>query len=308
VAKGRFKLPSINMLAMDQKLKSRIDEIIEKTTPIPQHISNLMKMLKDENVPLSRVAIELAKDPVLTADTIRMVNSAYYGFSQEIKSLEQAVVILGTKALLRLVVAAWAKRISSQELKNFRTAQNELAIFSLVGAVASVKFGEISGIKFMSDIIFTSAALRSIGRVIMDKLGAAVINNILKEVFEKKVSFYTASKRILGFSHSEIGAYALRKWGIPEDLASVVEHYQTPSEFQEDKTLSKVAACVHLGDIAAMQIGEGAPVDGMLYQVDKGAFSILGLDSTENIIEKVCEMILPEVEKIKETFQLQFGI
>jgi HD-like signal output (HDOD) protein len=293
---------------MDPKLKSKIDEIIEKTTPIPQHISNLMKMLKDENVPLSKIAIELAKDPVLAADTIRMVNSAYYNFSQEIKSLEQAVVILGTKALLRLVVAAWAKRISSQELKNFRTAQNELAIFSIIGAAASVKFGEIAGIRFMSDVIFTSAALRSIGRIIMDKLGSAVINSIIKEVFEKKVSFSTASKRILGVSHNEIGAYTLRKWGIPEDLASVVQYYQTPSEFQGDKVLAKVIACVHLGDIAAMQIGEGVPIDGMLYQLDKQALSILEIDSQESLIERVCETILPDIEKIKENLQLQTGI
>jgi HD-like signal output (HDOD) protein len=160
----------------------------------------------------------------------------------------------------------------------------------------------------MSDVIFTSAALRSIGRIIMDKLGSAVINSIIKEVFEKKVSFYIASKRILGVSHNEIGAYTLRKWGIPEDLALVVQYYQTPSEFQGDKVLAKVIACVHLGDIAAMQIGEGVPIDGMLYQLDKQALSILEIDSQESLIERVCETILPDIERIKENLQLQTGI
>ncbi|GBD04260.1 hypothetical protein HRbin19_01570 [bacterium HR19] len=295
----------------DQKIKAKMDELIEKyASPPPQYLTNLINMLKseDDKISVSKIALELAKDPVITADTIRMANSAYYGFSQEIRSLEQAIVVLGKKSLLRLIIAAWAKKIASRELKSFRLSEGELVIFSITGAFAAVKFGEMAGLRFLSDVIFTAGALRTIGRVIMDGLGASAINQVLREILEKKISFHRATKNIFGFSHNELGAYALRKWGIPEELAVVVDYYPYPSEFVGDKTTLKIISCVHLGDVVAMQIGEGAPVDSMMQSVDKTAFSVLQLDNSDYVLEKVYEMVLPEVDKIKDTFQIRTHI
>ena len=287
------------------EVKQKIEELIKKVPPPPEYLNRLIFMLKSDTASVSEISRELAKDPVLAADTLRMVNSAYYGFAQEIKSLEQAIVVLGTKALLRLVIAAWAKKLSSTELKNFKTRKGELALFSLVGALASVKVADIAGLKFLHDVIFTGAALRTIGRVAMDMLGADTINRILKEVFEKKVSFHTASKNILGFTHNELGAYLISKWNIPRELIEIVRYYPRPSEYNGDnKTNAKMISCVHFGDLVAMQIGEGAPIDSMLYSIDKKAYEILEIEPSRDIISEVYEMLISEMDKIKSTFHL----
>ncbi len=292
----------------DKDIKSFIDQLVEKVIPAPENLSKLIAMLKRDNVSVIDISRELALDPVLAADTLRMVNSAYFGFSKEIKSLEQAVVILGTKALLRLVIAAWAKKISLQELKNFKVREGELAIFSLVGAYAATKFADIAGLKFASDIIFTAGALRTLGRVVLNFMGANIVNNILKEVFENKRSFHSATKIVAGMSHSEIASYLLRRWKIPEDLATIVHFYPSPSEFSGDISIAKMISCVHLGDIVAMQIGEGAPLDSMLYTVDRKAFDILGLKDSRDYIGDVCAMMLEDIQKLKDTFKISVGI
>lgn len=293
----------------DPKLKDKIEELVKKVPPPPEYLNRLITMLKSDTASVSEISKELAKDPVLAADTLRMVNSAYYGFSQEIKSLEQAIVVLGTKALLRLVIAAWAKKLSDVELKNFKIRKGELALFSLVGAISAVRVADIAGLKFMQDVIFTGSALRTIGRVAMDMLGPNVINQILKEVFEKKVSFYTASKNILGFTHNELGAYIISKWNIPQELVDMVKYYPKPSEYTGDnKTLAKMISCVHFGDLVAMQIGEGAPIDSMLYSVDGRAYEVLEINHSRDIVSEVYEMVISEIDKIKSSFHLHTEI
>lgn len=285
-------------------IKAIISKVAKDVIPLPENLANLIQMLKNDIVTVPEISRQLAKDPVLTADTLRVVNSAYYALTQEIKSLEQAVVVMGTRTLLRLVLAAWAKKVASKEVKSFKIKPGELAVFSLVGAYAATHFANRGNVKFASDMAFTGGVLRTLGRVVIDYMGAGVVSSIMNEVFEKKVSFYTATERVLGLSHSDITAELLKEWNIPDDLVTVVRFYPYPSRFNGDKTLAKVISAVHLGDIVAMQIGEGAPMDSMLYVVDQKAFEILELDSKTDHIAEVCETIVPEIQKLKDTFQL----
>lgn len=293
-------------IAMEEtkNLKNIISKVAKEIVPIPENITNLIRMLKSDTAMVPDISKQLAKDPVLTADTLRVVNSAYYSLTQEIKSLEQAIVVMGTRTLLRLVLAAWAKKVASREVKTFKIKPGELAVFSLVGAYAATYFANLGNIKFASDITFTAGVLRTLGRLVIDYMGHNVVSAILKEVFEKKISFHTATERVLGFSHSEITAELLKEWGIPEDLITVVRYYPFPSKFQGDKNLAKVISAVHLGDIVAMQIGEGAPMDSMLYVVDQKVFEILELKEDTDHIANACEAIIPEIQKLKDTFQL----
>lgn len=290
---------------MQRDIKAIISKVAKEVVPLPDNLARLMHMLKTDTVSVSAISRELAKDPVLVADTLRVANSAYYGLAQEIKSLEQAIVIMGTRTLLRLVMAAWAKKVASREVKSFKIRPGELAVFSLVGAYAAVQFANIGNIKFATDVVFTASALRTLGRVVIDQMGPHVVNAIIREVFEKKVSFQTATERVLGISASDITAELLREWGIPDELSTVVRYYPYPSRFKGDMTLAKVISAVHLGDIVAMQIGEGAPMDSMLYAIDQKSFDILELKDNRDYISEVCEIVVPEVQKIKDTFQLE---
>lgn len=289
---------------IQSNIKSIISKVAKEIIPVPENLANLIQMLKNDITTVPEISKQLAKDPVLAADTLRVVNSAYYSLTQEIKSLEQAIVVMGTRTLLRLVLAAWAKKVASREVKTFKIKPGELAIFSLVGAYAATQFANMGNIKFASDITFTAGVLRTLGRVVIDQMGHQVVSSILKEVFENRVSFHTATEKILGFSHSDITAELLKEWGIPDDLATIVRFYPSPSKFSGDRTLAKVISAVHLGDIVAMQIGEGAPMDSMLYVIDQKAFDILELKGDTDHIAEVCETIVPEIQKLKDTFHL----
>ena len=69
---------------------SKIDEL----PTLPAVLPKLMSLMEDERSGAAQVADTIASDPALTSKILKVANSAYYGFSQEISSLDKAVSTL----------------------------------------------------------------------------------------------------------------------------------------------------------------------------------------------------------------------
>ena len=90
--------------------------------PVMSEVAHaLIHTLNDEDVSVTQVRNIIAKDPALTARMLRLANSASFGLSSKIGTLDEAVALLGksqVRALARshglnvafLVVAGLARR------------------------------------------------------------------------------------------------------------------------------------------------------------------------------------------------------
>ncbi len=85
---------------------------------LPTVIPQLMHSLKDEKMTSAQLARQIAKDPVLVGEVIRLANSPYYRRSRKIASIEQAVVLLGQNGLNQLIA-----RVAFYPILNLRSGQ-----------------------------------------------------------------------------------------------------------------------------------------------------------------------------------------
>ena len=84
-------------------------KILAKVRSLPAMASTATKMsklLEDPNVNISEVVNTIKYDPGLTANVLKMANSAYFGFSSSVNSIRHAIVLMGIKQVHRLVIAA----------------------------------------------------------------------------------------------------------------------------------------------------------------------------------------------------------
>ena len=73
---------------------------------IPRVVQKLMAALRDPDVDARTVAKVLGEDPVLSAKVLRMANSSFFGGPQRsMASIDQAVAMVGTTAIGRVVMA-----------------------------------------------------------------------------------------------------------------------------------------------------------------------------------------------------------
>ncbi len=86
-----------------KKLCQQYDECFRRLTASYEVIAELEKVVRSESTSLQKVAEIIEKDPGLTTEILKVVNSPYYGFPRKIASVPHAVVLLGIKNI-RIIV------------------------------------------------------------------------------------------------------------------------------------------------------------------------------------------------------------
>ncbi|WP_232086790.1 HDOD domain-containing protein [Helicobacter winghamensis] len=93
---------------------------IELLPPLPQTITDLQCVCRDENTTIKQVSNIIEKDPFLTADLIKYANSPLYGYTRKIHSVFQAVSMFGISTAKGLAIASAVKSSLEIDLSPYR--------------------------------------------------------------------------------------------------------------------------------------------------------------------------------------------
>lgn len=89
----------------DVLLERALSELDAKTLPRPSTVAlQFLRFSQDANTNNEKLASVLSTDAAITAELIRITNSAYFGFSGQIKTVSHAISILGLSAVRQLVL------------------------------------------------------------------------------------------------------------------------------------------------------------------------------------------------------------
>lgn len=205
------------------KVKDSIDRM-PTLSPVIHKINEVANNVKSSAQELTDV-IQL--DPVLTAKVIRMVNSAYFGLSQEIKSLKQAVVMLGINTIKNVALSS---ALLGQITLKGNTSLNEQDFWkhSLGVGVASKMIARARGIDdSLVEEYFIAGLIHDIGKVLINNFFPEQMAVILEQLAQKGAPILEVEKKVLGLTHEEIGIAIGKKWRFSNSfLYAVGRHHQ----------------------------------------------------------------------------------
>lgn len=95
-------------ISTEQRLELEHAEALMKGIIIPPQPDILIEVLNEQRKPdvnLKRIAELISRDVAISAGTLRIVNSAFYGLRKKIKSIDHAVRLIGVKNVTNLVTA-----------------------------------------------------------------------------------------------------------------------------------------------------------------------------------------------------------
>ena len=72
---------------------------------MPAAALKLLTLLKDENTSNAQIEQILRYEPGLTANILKLTNSAFFGLPKQIGSIRQAILMIGWKKLIQIVLA-----------------------------------------------------------------------------------------------------------------------------------------------------------------------------------------------------------
>ncbi len=267
-AKQDKKSEKLSGAALKKRILSKVDDL----PPMPQVAQKGRQIIADENSSFKDLATVIETDQAIAARVLKIANSSYYGVSTNVRSVQQASVVLGMKTLHDLLTLACASSVLGAELKGYDMSSGDLWKHSLATAFCARSIASKKDPK-LADDSFSAGLIHDAGKLILDPY-----IDERKEEFSKFLegggkSFLDAERNILGFDHSEIAADVCSKWQIPKTITTVIKYHHNPSQSQN----REFTYIIHAADAIAMMSGLGAGMDGAMYTLDDEAVKRLEL-------------------------------
>lgn len=284
---------------MHEHIQQRIQSIIqnvEQLPSLPDVVSKIVNMVNDPDVSFKHVADEIAKDQAITANILKLCNSAYFSKGKEISSIDRAIVILGLKEVKDIVVIATTKSVLNKVIVGYDLARGELWKHGVAVAMLAKKIATECNQKAIADIAFTGGIIHDVGKTVLALFVQSTFKEILNTVTEKSITFQEAEKVVMGFDHQQIGEQVAIKWKFPKVLQSIVRYHHEPMNAPDDHKM--IVSIVHIANTLCLMAGIGIGSDGLYHELNYDAIKLLSLKDSE--LEKLFADIPELMMKAKD--------
>ncbi|MBN1277778.1 MAG: HDOD domain-containing protein [Deltaproteobacteria bacterium] len=222
-----------------------IDRAIERLNPIPQIALKIVRMISDEKFSIIDIAKEIRQDQVISAKVIRLCNSALFGVKAKVDSIDRALILLGQKILLQLVVSASLEDFFPEAVHGYSLCKGGLFKHALGTAMISERLAEFTG-RVSSDIAYTAGLLHDIGKVVLDQYVASDFPFFYRRTHMDGADMLAVEQEKFGITHTEIGSRLADHWSLHECIKETIMHHHYPERAGEHHELTHV---VYLADL-----------------------------------------------------------
>lgn len=224
--------------------------------PTPPDIYfRLVELMDSPKASPAQVAEIIAKDVAMTAEVLKLTNSAYFALPSHVTQPLQAVRILGFETLKSLILKTGIFR-QFQGNARLGPQLEQINRHSLTAAQSARRIADLERLEApRPEQAFCAGMLCCIGTLVL-------LDQLPKEFERMKLKVRTgltvaqAEREVFGATHAEVGAYLLGLWGFNDPIAEAVAYHHHPSDCTCREM--NVLACLH----GAVGLGPGCPAYG----------------------------------------------
>ncbi len=263
----QVKPPPYNIIAQE------ILKELETLPKYPENINSILKNLKNPDVTITEIANNITKDPALSADLLKLVNSAEFTITRKIASIREAINFVGLKGLKNLLYSYGAIKTINSRFGSIP----EVWAHSHKTALYCSKIAKYFKLDKNTDEYFTAGLLHDIGKIVLmnfDEKRAAEIERICRR---RGVDMPVMEEIIMGLSHARIGGKIAQFWDFPPSLVEAISYHHEPNVA---KTNLPLVYTVYLSNILAL-----TPKDQLsIYEIEPIVAKHFLLNSTDDLV------------------------
>lgn len=248
---------------------------------LPKVVQEVSQLLNADEVDFKLLAEKINHDQVLSARVLRMSNSAYFGCSRKVSSIEDAIGLIGLTKLKTLVVASGVtsafKSVPGMDLAHFW--QHGLITASVARDLAHT-------LGYDEDTAYIAGLMHTVGRLpihmVFPQAGAKIeeaCNN--RSVLERN----KVEQSILGIGldHNHVGEKLAQQWNFPDDITRVIRYYTSPFDEKACALAPVVYAAAHI----AFDLEFGNSPAYIAETLDEDVAQRLGLNDATALTERI---------------------
>lgn len=214
---------------------------------LPHSAIGLLQLSQNADCGPSDFAKPIEADPGLMGQVLKFVNSSYFGFSREIMSVQQALTLVGTRAITNF--ALWN------------------AVFSVI---PNPMFGPFDLKSLWQDSLRRALFARMVGRSLKlstaeDLFAGALLQDmaiplLLKELPAEYESLVThrategrrlsgLEKEMFGWDHADAAAMLAARWNLPDEFVALIAQHTQLEELLAAGKEKQGPTCVALASL-----------------------------------------------------------
>ncbi len=239
---------------MSMEKAGELVESIEDLPTLPEVVIGITQLVDDPDATAEDIYRIVSTDPALSATMLKLVNSAFYGMSRSVTSLEEAIRILGFVTVRNIALAAFV-------FDAFLTGKGQFDYKGFwmhsIGCATAAKVLAQRLHTADSGEYFVHGLLHDLGQIVLMQYSPEHLQEVI-ELIRQGRDVGEAERDVLGCTHQEAGAVLAEKWEFPPSLVAVISGHAEAvdgGEFEREVAVTTCASTV----AQALEIGSTLP-------------------------------------------------
>lgn len=219
----------------------------------------LSELVYAENSFTSQIAEIIRRDPSLTSRLLKLVNSVFFGLSQRVNDIEEAIFYLGLRQIRQLALATPIIEDFEKLHGDFKQVDwYQLWRHSIGCGILTREILSVAGVSFEDDTDYIIGLIHNVGKIVAAGVFPDRFVAVLAEEAEDTETVCRIEERIIGWDHARIGAFFLERHRLGPEIVEPVRYHNNPSAAPE---FPETAAAVQIAD--HMVRSEGIEIEGI---------------------------------------------
>jgi putative nucleotidyltransferase with HDIG domain len=209
---------TLQQLAQQERTRREVLHKSDLIPPLPDLVVRLLGMLGKQETEPRDLELLLQNDQVLVAKMLAMVNSPFYGLNRTVRTIKDAVMVLGFRGVRSLVLASSTAKFLQRNFDCYGHQPKGLwlhAVAVAAGARALARHARLAADEV--EVVFVAGLLHDIGKLVLVPYVSEASKG--KPPAADIVAF---EREAVGIDHAEAGGLVTSKWNLAPEIQQTI--------------------------------------------------------------------------------------
>ncbi|HWD19408.1 MAG TPA: response regulator [Verrucomicrobiae bacterium] len=211
----------------NERLKSLVCQL-SRLPSIPSLYMEIIEKISRPETTLEDVGAIIARDVGMTAQILKLANSAFFGLRRQLASPEMAAAYLGLDTIKSLVLSIHAfaqfQGIDSGPLNMEALWTHSLQVAGSAKLIAKAEGADAK----TAEEAFTAGMLHDLGKLVLAINMPKEFEQVWNCAQTEGTPFLVAEQNVFGANHADVGGYLIGLWGLPVPVVEAVALHHFP--------------------------------------------------------------------------------
>ncbi len=232
---------------------------------LPAAAARVCALADDPAATIAMFESVVLTDVALTARLLKLANSPAIGLSHKVGTVSRAVTVLGMRAVRDLALGVAAVHSFDRIPSSLMTMQ-DFWTHSMLSGLAARELALRAGRRVQAESAFVEGLMHAVGQLLLFRARPEQARTALLAWADDPddAPLLEHERRVLGFTHCEVGAVLAQRWNLPSSLAACIEFYGEPARAGAyQAAAAQVAVADRLATLAQIEstdLGDVTPI------------------------------------------------